>query len=261
MTRYVLLDPTGNRTALVTETDGRTDEREVTRRLMAVSEQVAYLEPPTLPGALARIRLMGGEFCGNAAMASAGWLAREILTPGREITVPLEVSGAEGVVFCRLRGLEKGFEGTVAMPRVLEIREETVAGYSLKAVRMEGIVHLIREGTEPLEPRQAELLLKEAAERLPDEAVGLLDRNPETGEMRPLVWVRGSGTTVWETACGSGSAAIAALEAWRKGDGRVCVPVRHPGGTIRAEAAVQEGRITDVSITGTVTMGPKPALE
>ena len=72
--RYVILNPSGNLTALVTEWGGAEDEAELTARLMQESEQVAYLDPPSLPGALARIRLMGGEFCGNAAMAAAGWL-------------------------------------------------------------------------------------------------------------------------------------------------------------------------------------------
>ena len=111
--RYAILNPSGNLTALVTAWGGREDEEEITRRLMRESEQVAYLERPLGPGAVARIRLMGGEFCGNAAMAAAGWAARDRIRPGEEITVPIEVSGAEGTVFCRIRGTAEGFEGTV----------------------------------------------------------------------------------------------------------------------------------------------------
>ena len=75
--RYVLLDPTGNITALVLDQADPYDERRITRELLKRSEQVAYLEAPKNPGAVAAIRLMGGEFCGNAAMASAAWLIRE----------------------------------------------------------------------------------------------------------------------------------------------------------------------------------------
>ena len=71
---YVILNPSGNLTALVTDHGGPEDEKEIVTSLMRESEQVAFLEPPMEPGALARIRLMGGEFCGNAAMAAAGWL-------------------------------------------------------------------------------------------------------------------------------------------------------------------------------------------
>ena len=253
--RYVILNPTGNLTALVTEWGGKEDEAEITARLMQESEQVAYLEPPAEPGALARIRLMGGEFCGNAAMAAAGWLVRDCLRNGQEMTVPVEVSGAKGVLFCRIRGTENGFEGTVDMPRVLGIRPAVLSGIPVTEVRMEGIVHLIRESSEPLEKEKAEAMLKRFAEEAKEEAAGLLDRNPDTGELRPLVYVSGSGTLVWESACGSGSAAVGALEAWRKGNGTVAAQVIQPGGMIRAEATASHGTVTEVRITGTVRAG------
>ena len=92
--RYVLLDPTGNLTALVLDPADPEDERLLTSELLKLSEQVAYLEPPKEPGAVAAIRLMGGEFCGNAAMASAAWLIRDEAEQGRPKTLLLEVSGA-----------------------------------------------------------------------------------------------------------------------------------------------------------------------
>ena len=194
--RYVILNPSGNLTALVTEWGGAEDEAELTARLMQESEQVAYLDPPSLPGALARIRLMGGEFCGNAAMAAAGWLVRDRLRDGEEMTVPIEVSGAQGVLFCRILEKRDGFEGTVEMPRVKRVRPAEIGGIPVTEVQMEGITHLIREGSEPLEKEKAEAILKAFAEETAEEAAGLLDRNPETGRMRPLVYVRGSGTLV-----------------------------------------------------------------
>ena len=248
--RYVILNPSGNLTALVTEWGGAEDETAITARLMRESEQVAYLDPPMQPGALARIRLMGGEFCGNAAMAAAGWLVRDRLLNGQEMTVPVEVSGAQGVLFCRIRGLEDGFEGTVEMPRVLGIRPAEISGIPVTEVRMEGITHLVRENREPLEKEKAEALLKAFAEKTEAEAAGLLDRNPETGFMRPLVYV-----LVWESACGSGTAAIGALEAWRRGNGKAETQVGQPGGVLRAEAVSERGSITEVQITGVVRIG------
>ena len=258
--RYVILNPTGNLTALVTEWGGEEDEAEITARLMQESEQVAYLEPPTEPGALARIRLMGGEFCGNAAMAAAGWLVRNCLENGREMTVPIEVSGTRGVLFCRIRGLENGFEGTVEMPRVLDIRSVEISGIPVAEVRMEGIVHLIRESGRPLEKEKAEAMLKRYAAENGEEAAGLLDWNPDTGFLRPLVYVSGSDTLVWESACGSGTAAVGALAAWRKGSGTAVTQVAQPGGTIRAEAAADHGTVTEVRITGTVRMGDEKQI-
>ena len=182
---YVILNPSGNLTALVTDHGGPEDEKEIVTSLMRESEHVAFLDPPREPGALARIRLMGGEFCGNAAMAAAGWLIRDSLRNGQVMTVPIEVSGAQGIVFCKIRGLETGFEGTVDMPRVLGISRQNVSGTDVTEVRMEGITHLIRESCEPIGKEEAETLLTAYAERSQDPAAGLLDRNPETGFVRP----------------------------------------------------------------------------
>ena len=116
--RYVKLDPTGNTTCLVLDPTEPQDEKAVTRKLLEECEQVAYLEAPTQPGAVAAIRLMGGEFCGNAAMAAAAWLVREELAEGEEKALLLQVSGAVDPVRCTVRKTAEGFEGTTEMPPV-----------------------------------------------------------------------------------------------------------------------------------------------
>lgn len=254
---YVLLDPTGNLTALVTDPVPPARQAEVTRELLRKSEQVAYLHAPARPDTAAGIRLMGGEFCGNAAMASAAWLVREHLSPGAETTVRLEVSGAAEPVDCRIRALEDGFEGTVRMPRILEVFDTEYFGVVFTAVRMEGILHLIRPD-DGLSDHDAEFLLKKTAPLLPDGAVGLLQWNRETGFLRPLVYVRGSQSLVWENGCGSGSAAVGAAEALRTG--RTEIRVSQPGGTIRVRTEKENGAVRAVFITGRIRIGQEGIL-
>ena len=256
--QYVCLDPTGNLTCLVLDGTDPESEKIITARLMGECEQVAYLEVPAASGSRARIRLMGGEFCGNAAMAAACYLAsRDGL---KDAAFPLEVSGAEKPVSCRARLSGDQWEGTVEMPRILGVTDIRFGGYDLTAVMMEGIRHLVL--TESIaEDREAEELLRKAAETVPEEAVGLLQWNRETGAMRPLVLVKGSGTLVWETGCGSGSAAIGAWEALRRGNGQTETAVHQPGGVIRSRAAAENGRILSVSITGKVSLGTEKSLE
>ena len=98
--RYVKLNPTGNLTCLVLDRTSPEDEKILTRELLKECEQVAYLEEPENPGAVAAVRLMGGEFCGNAAMAAAAWLVRDELAEGEEKSLLLEMSGTEEPVFC-----------------------------------------------------------------------------------------------------------------------------------------------------------------
>lgn len=252
--RALTLNPTGNITCLVLDPVSAEEEKAVTARLMAGRcEQVAYLEPATEPPARARIRLMGGEFCGNAAMAAACYLAREEgWQAGQAGVIPLQVSGAAGVLACRVERLGDAWEGTVPMPGLLSVAEVEVDGERLTAVRLEGILHLIREAEAPLEDGEAEKLLRGIALRGRDEAVGLLQWNPAQKWMRPLVYVRGSNTLVWETGCGSGSAAVGAREALRQGDGIHRVEIGQPGGIIRAEAAVEDAKITRLTISGRV---------
>ena len=256
--QYVVLDPTGNLTCLVLDRTDPEKEKAITARLMGECEQVAYLEAPVESGSRARIRLMGGEFCGNATMAAACYLAaRDGLT---DAEFPMDVSGAEKPVPCRARLDGEKWEGTVEMPRILGVSDLRFGGYNLTAVRMEGIRHLVL--TESLaDDRAAESLLQKVAETVPEEAVGLLQWNRETGTMRPLVLVKGSGTLVWETGCGSGSASVGAWEALRRGNGVTETDIHQPGGVIRARAAAENGQIRSVSITGKVTLGTEKNLE
>ena len=257
--RYVTLDPTGNLTCLVLDPVEKPDEAEVTRTLLARCEQVAYLAPPEKPEAAAGIRLMGGEFCGNAAMATAAWLVKDELKPEAPKTLLLEVSGAANPVQCRVRKTEDGFEGTVEMPGTPEISKETLCGIPFTLVRMEGIVHLICEDR-VFERKEAEALLGEIAGQLPDEAAGLIQWNREKQYMVPLVYVRGSGSLVWEHGCGSGSAAVGAAEALRNGEGETVTAVVQPGGLITVSARLENGRIRSLNISGKIKMGSETVV-
>ena len=260
--RYILLDPTGNLTCLVLDRVEKEEEAALTKGLLSLCEQVAYLEPPARPEAIARIRLMGGEFCGNAAMAAAAWLTRDRAAEEKALSLLLEVSGTVNPVLCKVRKKEDGYEGSVRLPGVPEIRPVEFCGIRFIQARMEGIVHLIYEG-ENLPTDQAEGLLRTIAEQLPDDAVGLLQWNREKQSMIPLVYVRGSRSMVWEHGCGSGSAAVGAYEALRQQErpgtkaGRVTTAVIQPGGTIQAVAETDGKSVVSVSITGKVRFGEK----
>ena len=258
--RYVKLDPTGNITCLVLDPATPGDAEILTRELLKQCEQVAYLENASVPGAVAAIRLMGGEFCGNAALASAAWLVRDELENGGELSFLLQVSGTADPVPCRIRRTEDTYEGTAEMPPVREVRKETFEGIPFTLVRTDGIVHLIHEGN-AMRREAAEALLKRIADRLPDDAAGFLQWDRKTQLMQPLVYVRGSGSLVWENGCGSGSAAVGAVEALRNGDGTHRIPVEQPGGVICVTAVAEKGAVLSVSITGQVRLGEESVIE
>ena len=92
---------------------------------------------------------------------------------------------------------------------------------------------------------------------MPDDAVGLLQWDRRKGFMMPLVYVRKSGTMVWETGCGSGSAAVGAREAIHRGEGRSEVVVRQPGGIIQVTVNIRLGWPEEISLSGHVRVGER----
>ena len=258
--KFVTLDPSGNITCLVLSPVPAADRPRVTSRLMDRCEQVGYLLPAGNPGARARLEMMGGEFCGNASMGTAAFLAREDGKTGEsESVIPLEVSGAEGIVPCRVRREGDAWRGTVEMPLPEKIMETELAGRRVTAVFLPGMTHLILPGS-ALAKGEAEALLRAAALRFDAPALGLLQWDEARSFMTPLVYVRGSETMVWENACGSGTVAVACWLTEIAGHSLERL-VHQPGGTLRAEAEVREGAIRSVRLTGTVRIGETAELE
>ena len=233
---YVLLDPTGNLTCLVLDRVPEEERPRVTARLMACCEQVGYLTAPADPRARAGLRMMGGEFCGNASMATAVYLASR--AGQREARMLLEVSGAESLVECEAKRTPEGWQGRVEMPLPRGMESIRLEGRDLTAVHFPGMTHLILAESGMPRP-DAEALMRAAAAELDAPAIGLLQWEEKAGGMTPLVFVRESSTLVWETACGSGSCAIACWKAARAGHS-VRVRVAQPGGTLLAEADWQQ---------------------
>ena len=258
--QIVKISPTENMTVLVETPVPRARHAEIAEKLMVYGgvncEQVGYIEPPRDPAARARLQMMGGEFCGNATMSLASFLCFcDAMPAGAQADIPLEVSGMEGTLACHVRCLAEGeYEGAVQMPRPLSISRQTLAfsntPYSVTCVRMDGIAHLlidakqVARGAEPIVVPHD--LLHAWAPLFAEEAVGLVLCDFEKDEIRPLVYVKPTGSAVWERGCGSGSAAYGAAMAWKTGRD-VEIPVRQPGGTITVRAG-EKG----VSIRGKV---------
>ena len=257
--RFAKFDPTGNTTILVRTPVPRAEQPRIAEALMAHSnlcaEQVGFLEEPTLPGARARLRMAGGEFCGNASMSLAAQLALDEGLPcDAETEYPLEVSGAGGIVPCRVtRSGESTFTGAVAMPLPKEITEaELPSGRRVPLIRFQGIAHMLI-AEDALFPAEAEAIIPGLCDALDADALGMLLMCPEPLRMRPLVYVRSIDTAVWESGCGSGSAALgayAALQAQRD----VFLKIAQPGGVIGVRAAFENGGVSAIEIQGSVRL-------
>jgi diaminopimelate epimerase len=256
---FVKTSPTQNMTILVKTPVGRSSQVETANSLMSYesvhAEQVGFIEKPENPSAWARLRMAGGEFCANAAMSLAAYLARQ---KGGALAVSLEVSGSDGLLECFVRPQEgNAYLATLAMPPpewigpvTLPVRGEET---TLSAVRLPGITHVIvPAGAFGGNWRAAaENSVEEWAARIDSPAFGIVFFDEKTCRIDPLVYVKGSGGAVWERGCGSGSASAGAYMAYTAGRG-LSIDVSQPGGVITVEAEYLGGAVTGLRVTGTV---------
>ena len=253
--KFAKMNPTENMTALVLSPVARQDQPDVAARLMAENsvcvEQVGFLEETTLPGAVARLQMMGGEFCGNATMSLAALRAyEEGLAEGEERVYPLEISGADKLLDCRIVRKGEGYVGSVGMPLPERISEEELEpGLFLPVVRFPGIAHVIVK-EDKMDPAAAKAVIPCWCRQLKTDALGILLANRDLNRIRPLVYVRQTGSSIWERGCGSGTAALGAyLAAEAKADAQASVS--QPGGVISVKAAY-DGGVKEIEITGRV---------
>ena len=227
---YVLLDPTGNTTILVTTQVPEADQPSVAAELMAEepsAEQVGFLTRED--GFDAALRMAGGEFCGNASMCAAVLTAAgQNLAEG---IVTLRVSGALEPVNVRVvRQKDGSFTGAVSMPQpaLIETRELPGIG-SRPVVFFDGIAHIIIEETP--DRTAAEALAPALAHFLHADAVGLMFLDVENETLTPLVFVPAANTLFWENSCASGTTAAGAYLMHQSGEA-VRLTLKQPGGSL-----------------------------
>lgn len=241
---YSQFDPTGNRTILVQTPVPVQDQPEIATKLMELepeTEQVGfYQETDSI-----RLRMAGGEFCGNATMSAA--VLRASHSDTEQLEAAVSVSGAKEPVHASVKLQPEGWWiGTVEMPKPRSMEEVLLPGVgAVPVVQFDGIAHVILE--QPLPRPLAERSAPEWCERLQADAVGLLFLDKRSGSLTPLVYVPAAGTLCWEKSCASGTTAVGYYLAREQGE-PVTATLRQPGGVLKI-AADPDGRLM---LTGAV---------
>lgn len=248
--RYALLDPTGNITVLVETPVPVPFQPSVAARLMEAepgAEQVGFLTFGENMSGI-RLRMAGGEFCGNAAMSAAALCAMDWKMSGG--TLRVSVSGAADPVKVAVRALDDGsVRGTVRMPRPVSVGGERFPDGSVRpVVRFDGISHVVAESG--LSREEAESVIAEWCRFLRADAVGIMLLDRVTGTLSPLVYVPAAGTMCWERSCASGTTAVGAYLAAEAGGGPVSLTLREPGGCL----TIETDPAGDLLLTGTVRL-------
>ncbi|WP_317854300.1 hypothetical protein [Chakrabartyella piscis] len=257
---FIKCNPTENMTILVETPVAEALQREIGEQLISYgslfAEQAGFIQTPTNPKAAACLRMMGGEFCGNATLSLAAYILEQKNLPvGGVEMLSVEVIGTKELVNCQMTKLEKGFSGLVDMPLPLFVEKRTFSlkntKYTFPVVGFEGISHVVVEkevwGNNWKE--MAESATKEWTDAMP-EAFGVMIWDAKNKTLDPLVCVQGS-SLVWEGGCGSGTSAVGAYLAMDKGES-MSIECRQPGGVMGASVEVVDGCIAKVQMKGNV---------
>ena len=249
--RYIPADPAGNLTALALTPVAPDRRAAVAARLMREEgmEQAAFIDEESLLSPLPRMDMMGGEFCGNATRAFGLYAAQRRGLGERELLV--RVSGAREPVSVTLDEAKGHAFARMPLPYALEsiLIDLPSVKTPVPVVRMEGIAHAVLLDTPP-SPALAQAVLR-AMPR--EDAQGVLFTKGT--RMTPLVYVAATGTSVWESSCGSGSVALAWLLAQNLPDGVHIFSFEEPGGTLEVSISMRLGRAESAMMGGCVTLG------
>jgi diaminopimelate epimerase len=256
----VKADPAGNITIFVLNGQdmGPRERADAAKHLLddktLRAEQAGFVFEPAGDNDLWRLTMMGGEFCGNAARSFGLFAARKMGLHGKQ-RITVEVSGAAQPVNVDVDCETGEAAASIPPPHTNSILHSDDASFDddLPVYQFDGITHVIAKNTSPNEASffKIKQLLEGQTGKIQD-ALGVMFYNAAENMMRPAVYVRATGTLIFESSCGSGTAAFACHHFADKTDGENTMPVRQPGGTITARIIKQNGDVKQIWIGGRV---------
>ena len=265
--KILTANPAGNITVFVLDpVESREERSAIAREILADSRagagtlETSLRNPPpeqvgfVIPGsdsALWRLEMAGGEFCGNAARCFGLYVAGATGIKGKAVVL-VSVSGAAAPVQVQV-DTENGF-AAAEMPKPRHIDVLNFSGHSLPVLVFEGITHVIAPDLKPEKGLffniKAELEKKHSSP-----AAGVMFYDTAARFMRPAVYVSSPESFVFESSCGSGSAALAVWFSRGMRDGTANYLINQPGGVIETEITKAEGKIIRITIGGKVELG------
>jgi diaminopimelate epimerase len=263
--QILIADPAGNITALVLSPVAEGERVALSAAILADPslhvEQVGFVLPPSAHPAeekLWRLEMMGGEFCGNAARSFGLYLARRY---GYGKNCSVLISGAKKPVALEI-DVESGL-ARAEMPLPKDSGEIQFEGRILPVFVFDGITHIIAPDLKS--GRETFFAVKKMIGNEPDALGVLFLESPgfppedEKGDvslyMKPAVYVRATDTLVFESSCGSGSAALGAWLGRKQHDGTGNYSIAQPGGIIDVRVRKERGTISEICIGGKVRLG------
>ena len=252
---YKILNPGGNKTALVKSTNFKDEQKCLINRLIMEKylevEQVGFLSNETN-----RLEMAGGEFCMNATRCAIYEYSKE-----NEDSIEISVSGTNNILRGRVLNDNKD-EIKLNISKNIDELIEVQNNFTL--VKIDGILIVIfneeksKEYIRKLKDNE-ELAKKELKEfmsksiQTTEKAIGimLLENVLDKIKINPVVWVKDIDTVFYETACGSGSLATAIYNYYNSKE-EMLELIQPSGYTVNIELDTKKQYIEKAIITGIV---------
>lgn len=266
---FIKANPTDNMTVFILDPLPIELHKDVARKIISYgnlcAEQVGFLDHPSdHDGKLAhiRLRMMGGEFCGNATRALAAVMVDRdfpgLLKNGDAYRVNIDVSEAFDPIPCQVERMAGNtYSVSAKMPRYESLSsiefEHLSESYRGTWVKYSGISHVV------FFTKQVEIAnglidaIKAAMQSYAGEALGIMLYDEEISFLTPIVHIPETATEIWERGCGSGSAAVATVLAARDGKD-IEQEINQPGGCVTLSGQWANGQVREVILTGPVSI-------
>ncbi len=256
----VIADPAKNITIFVLDNIERELYKDVAREILEKTpydaEQVGFVKEPIMGGDI-RLEMMGGEFCGNASRSIGMLFARQ--NGMQRGNVLVEITGSNRVLNTKVDLKEETSEIEMPIPRKIEKIHVNDFG-EFPIVIIDGINHIIAEGIDATK-ENFEKFKKAVYENYNVEAFGVMFLDKEKSHITPVVYVKDTDTTFFESSCGSGTLATVAYLGQGLKDGRQKYNIGQPGGTIASEISKKDGKIETITIGGVVKLSSEIEIE
>ncbi len=243
---YYIVNPTGNITALVTSGNiGK--EKEINDLIMKKHPEVEQVGFVDFTSENPKLRMAGGEFCGNATLSTASLFCEIFSYNNREVFV--EVFGTENPVRVNVNKTSNGYKCDVFLKKPNKIYDYlfSVDGntYSLPVVQFDGISHIIFDSD--FDKSVAEKILRKYSKIFDCSAMGAMIFNSKNSTLIPIVYVKDCDVMFYEHSCASGSCAVCSYIA-SKNEKTASLSLSQPGGKLKVSIS---GDNPDVLLNGT----------
>lgn len=193
--KYYKINPGGNITAIVKSSYSQEEKIKLSKLIMEKDptiEQVGFWVRAKNKNNDGRLEMAGGEFCGNALRC----LAILIKNSTGKTEIRLESSGQDDFIDANVRGKTSEIELSLNDFKCSE-----------NSCFLTGIAYFITD--KKILKNEAKKLLVKNYNNFPASGVIFYKKDKNIFSIKPIILVKDIGTLIEETACGSGTMALA----------------------------------------------------